>query len=83
MSALIGSVKGPHHNSPHDAAKVWCSLGGVEIWLFVGSGSEPTTVGAVRTLDPIAARNLAALLVRASEEVERMRARSTEEPTGL
>jgi hypothetical protein len=32
--------------------------------------------GLVKTFDPIGARNLAALLVRASEEVERMRARA-------
>jgi len=70
MSAFIGSVKGPNHNSPHDAIDVRCSRGGVEI----------TTLGElpVKTfsLDPIAARNFAAMLVRASEEVERMRAKA-------
>lgn len=68
MSALIGSVNGPHHNSPSEAVQVWCSRGGVEMRLLKSV-----------SLDPIAARNLAALLVRASEEVERMRARSDKE----
>jgi hypothetical protein len=63
MSVYIGSVRGPHHNSPDSAADVWCSPAGIEIqW-----GKQ------CAALDPIAARNFAALLVRASEEVERMR----------
>jgi hypothetical protein len=77
MSAFIGSVKGPHHNSPNDAAEVWCSRYDVELHVFF-----VTTDGAPRlrmNLDPIAARNLAALLVRASEEVERMRVRGEQE----
>jgi len=82
MSALIGNVKGPDNNSPHDAAQVSCSLGGVELWLFEGTGSTPSTEGTLRTFNPIAARNLAALLVRASEEADRM-ARAREEPSGL
>jgi hypothetical protein len=79
MSALIGSVKGPHHNSPADAAEVWCNEHDVELNLFSGSNLEPRD-GVQRRFDPIAARNLAALLVRASEEVERMRARTQAEP---
>ena len=71
MSALIGSVKGPHHNSPDDAAEVWYSRDGVEVSLF----GEAIRDGVRRRLDPLAARNLAALLVRGSEEVERMRDR--------
>lgn len=71
MSAYIGKVHGPHHNSPGDAAEVWCSTGGVELHLFV---DDAKSVCSSRSFDPIAARNLAALLVRASEEVERMRA---------
>lgn len=73
MSAFIGNVKGPHHNSPHDAVDVWCSPGLIEINVFEGDGTSKD--GAHKNLDPIAARNLAALLVRASEEAERMSAR--------
>lgn len=77
MSALIGNVKGPHHNSPNDAAEVWCSPNQIELTVHVGPDSLSGTNmdGASRNLDPIAARNLAALLVRASEEAERMAAR--------
>lgn len=71
MSVFIGKVKGPAHNSPHDAAEVWCSPRTVELNMF----DEGSRQGASRKLDPIAARNLAALLVRASEEAERMTAR--------
>jgi hypothetical protein len=39
--------------------------------------------GVSRNLDPIAARNLAALLVRASEEAERMGARHTASDGGV
>ena len=82
MSAFIGSVKGPDHNSVHDAADVWCSVGGVELRVFeVGGGRSGSgeRTGVLRQFDPIAARNLAALLVRASEEVERMRRRRAED----
>lgn len=73
MSAFIGDVKGPHHNSPKVAAGVWCSPSQVELGVI----DEGT--GRIN-LDPIAARNLAALLVRASEEAERMAAhRETEQ----
>lgn len=71
MSTFIGNVKGPRHNSPSEAFEVWCSLNTVEIHV-VGTGST-------RNLDPVAARNLAALLVRASEEAERMTARKAPE----
>lgn len=66
MSALIGNLKGPNHNSPDDVVAVWASTGGVEIMPLANDASR-------LVLDPIAARNYAALLVRASEEVERMR----------
>jgi hypothetical protein len=72
MSAFIGSARGPRHNSPYDAAEVWCSPRAVELSLFSGNGSEPTEDGVSRSLDPIAARNLAALLIRAAAEAERM-----------
>lgn len=78
MSAFIGSVNVPHHNSPDVGAEVRCSLGGVEVkFLHANHG----TTEAWQGFDPIAARNFAALLVRASEEVERMRARNVEEPS--
>jgi hypothetical protein len=80
MSAFIGSVNGPRHNSPHAAAEVWCSLSGVELFLVrtrVASElpSEEEIEKTRRSFDPIAARNLAALLVRGADEAERMRAR--------
>jgi hypothetical protein len=69
MSSFIGNVNGPHHNSPRAAADVWCNMASVELRLFSDSGASD---GLMRSFDPIAARNLAALLVRASDEVERM-----------
>lgn len=75
MSAFIGGSRGT--NSPHDTADVWASAGGVELRLFEGAGNPAD--GVMRSFDPVAARNLAALLVRASEEVERMRARASVE----
>jgi len=65
MSAFIGSVNGPHHNSPSVAVHVSCSLGGVEVSMS----------GPMKTLDLIGARVLAALLVQAAKETERMRRR--------
>jgi hypothetical protein len=80
VSAFIGAVRGPHHNSPADAVNVWCSLGGVELNVFEPSNrSAERQIDAEVRLDPIAARNLAALLIRASEEVERMRAKESAE----
>jgi len=86
MSAFIGSVNGPHHNSPHEAAQVWVSReGGVEVGFFGRAHkAEHPTGDHVRDvvkggLDPIAARNLAALLVRGADEVERMRTRERSE----
>jgi hypothetical protein len=74
MSVFIGSVRGPHHNSQYDAGEVWSDASGVSLNLFESNGSDRTSmVKATRKLDPVAARNLAALLVRASEEAERMR----------
>ena len=67
MSAYIGSVKGPHNNSPDDSFKVLASRGSVEL-VDLCDNQE-----IISMLDPIAARNLAALLVRAADEVERMR----------
>jgi len=76
VSAYIGSARGPHHNSPQEAAEVWCSPRAVEVNLFSG---KPDRDGISRSFDPIAARNLAALLVRAAEEAERMAEKKTEE----
>jgi hypothetical protein len=78
MSAFIGNSRGPHNNSPEVAAEVWCSLGGVELHLLEGVAVR-VPLKICRSLDPIAARNLAALLVRASEEVERMRVQAERE----
>lgn len=64
MSAFIGSVNGPAHEV---AVEVLCSLNAVELCVAGRS--------SVLDLDPIAARNLAALLVRAAEESEMMRFR--------
>jgi len=67
MSVRIGEVK-PEHPNPNSAAvHVQASRAGVELH------SDPTM-----TLDPIEARNYAALLVRAADEVERMRVRGTD-----
>jgi hypothetical protein len=66
MSALIGNVRAPNNDV---LAEVWCGLGGVEIF--------PREKFTQTGFDPIAARNFAALLVRASEEVERMRDRAS------
>lgn len=78
MSAHVGAVKGPHSNSPHVACDVWCSMAGVELRAFNSDADagQSTRDGVMRTLDPLAARNLAALLVRGAEESERMRARA-------
>jgi len=70
MSAFVGAVNAPDHNSPNEGARVYASRGGAELTVFGVDGSK-----VLRSFDPIAARNLAALLVRASEEAERMRAR--------
>jgi hypothetical protein len=80
---FIGSVKGPHHNSPADSAEVWCSPNQVELNLFIAVVQGDKKSGLPRNLDPIAARNLAALLIRASEEAERMAARRTVSDGGV
>lgn len=73
MSVFIGAVRGPNHNSPHDAGDVWADRSGINLRLFDGNGSSPSKdQGVERRLDPVAARNLAALLVRGAEESERM-----------
>ena len=59
MSAFIGSVKGPHHNSVHNAGDVWVSKHGVEVRIF---DPNVQSLGHMRSFDPIAARNFAALL---------------------
>lgn len=64
MSVRIGEVK-PGIESTKAAVHVHASRGGIELH------SDPRV-----TLDPVEARNFAALLVRASDEVERMRATS-------
>lgn len=71
MSALIGDVKGPNHNSPNNVADVWCSSGRVELRIFDGDSHV-----IERSFDSISARNFAALLVRASEEADRMATRA-------
>lgn len=79
MIAFIGSVMGPHHNSPNEVADVWTSVSdaGVELRVFKGDedAGRSERDGISKSLDPVAARNLAALLVRAADEAERMRAR--------
>ena len=66
MSVRIGDVK-PENPNPHRAAiHVHASRGGVELL------SDPRV-----TLEPVEARNYAALLIRAADEAERMRARPT------
>ena len=62
MSEFIGCVKGPKHE---EVADVHCGPGTVSLRVV---GVYPT--GVTRSFDPIAARNLAALLVRGSEEQE-------------
>ena len=65
MSAFIGNV-----HVPGVSVDVWCSSAGAEITV---TRNTPRIDDDILTLDPINARNLAALLVRASEETERMR----------
>jgi hypothetical protein len=64
MSAIIGTVPPIEVTYPDKGAVVYASLGGVELHC-----------DDKFTLDPIQARNFAALLVRAADEVERMRGR--------
>jgi|GEM_PF-2575844 len=81
MSVRIGGARGPSSNSPHDAADVWCSRSGVDLRVFNNDSDAGRSdrEGVQRTLDPVAARNLAALLVRASDEAERMRTSTPKE----
>lgn len=80
MSVRIGSVRGPSHNSPGEAAEVWCNAHNVELNVFfTDAPSAPVREGVSKRLDPVAARNLAALLVRGAEESEMMRARIPKE----
>ncbi len=67
MSAKIGEVHGPASNSPSIVVEMFASLAGAEMRVLKHEQHV--------TLDPIAARNLAALLVRAADECERMRDR--------
>lgn len=64
MSVRIGEVNPQGANAD---VHVWASRGGVELH------TEPNL-----SLEPTQARNYAALLVRAADEVERMRAKSEE-----
>ena len=68
MSAKIGDLFTTHNGSNSKIGEVWASRGGVELHL-----TEGATIMHRAPMDPIAARNAAAVLVRASEEVERMR----------
>jgi hypothetical protein len=68
MSVRIGDVK-PDPMTQNAGAFVSASRGGVEI-------ASALTLH----LQPVEARNYAALLVRAADEVERMRARPEEGP---
>ena len=79
MSVFIGNVKGPRHNSPNDVAQVWCSSGAVEFNVLNSGGAVDLgskQLDASVSMDPISARTLAALLVCASEEADRMAARA-------
>jgi len=67
VSAHIGTVGTQGYRF---SVRVSASTGGVEVAEVFGDDRDRDDV----RLDPIQARNLAALLVRASEEVERMRA---------
>lgn len=82
MSALIGCQRGPSNNSPHDAAEVWADRSGITLNLFSGNGTDATRDGTARRFDAIAARNLAALLVRGADEHERMQRRLHEADPG-
>ena len=82
MSAHVGTVNGPHHNSPSVAAMVNVSRVGAEVIVFrdgeaarryAGGASLGRAEALPLNLDPIAARNLAALLVLAADQAERMR----------
>lgn len=73
MSMLIGGVRAPNCNSPEEGARVYISAAGVELTLVDDR---------CRAFEPVVARNLAALLVRASEEVERNRARPPDDCEG-
>lgn len=71
MSAFIGSLHGPGANGASVVADVWASSAGVEV--RPGDENLFKRVFTAGALDPIVARNFAALLVRAGDEVERMR----------
>jgi hypothetical protein len=66
MSATIGQVKGRSHET-----QVAISLGGVEIFITWAIDSIHTE-GLCDSLTPQAARGLAALLVEAANQYERM-----------
>jgi hypothetical protein len=73
MSTFIGKVYGPLHNSSTVFYEVWASEAGVEII------AENDPNARTMRLDPASARNYAALLVRAGDEVERIRHRQHDE----
>lgn len=77
MSAHIGTV---HLANDDDEMRVYASRGGVELIIGVAVERHSTDIPTTPTLTPISARALAALLVAASEEVERMRRTDPEGP---
>jgi len=68
VSAKIGDVFTSANRSDSKVGEVWCSRAGVELHLAGG-----VDLRRMPALEPIAARNFAALVQRASEESERMR----------
>ena len=64
MSVRIGEVRPEHPNPLQAAIHVQASRAGVELLTSINL-----------TLQPVEARNYAALLVRAADEVERMRSK--------
>jgi hypothetical protein len=64
MSVRIGEVRPELPNPSHAAIHVQASRAGVELLTSLNL-----------TLQPVEARNYAALLVRAADEVERMRSK--------
>jgi hypothetical protein len=78
VSVKIGNVE--VGNGAYLIAEVWADRGGVRV-MPVDPNSLVRTVRSLSfdtAQEPAAARNFAALLVRAADEVERMRARPAE-----
>ena len=68
MSVKIGNVE--IGNGAYQLAEVWADAKGVRVMPL----PEQQRFSLSSPQDPVAARNFAALLVRAADEVERMRA---------